>query len=100
MTSASLFTTVINRPPPQQFTRIPGRYVFAWYMMYEYVYSVYDPPLGDATSIAGFKHDIQDAQSSGIDGFALFVINRIDQYPSVYNMFAAAQELYQENPTQ
>jgi Glycosyl hydrolase family 71 len=98
MTSGGVSTTIINRSRPSQFANIPGRHVFAWYICYEYVYSVYNAPIGNAAAIAGYVHDIQDAQATGIDGFALFYINRVDMINSVTNMFLAAQQVYESNP--
>jgi Glycosyl hydrolase family 71 len=106
LTTGTVFTSIIDighrqssPPPPPPTGRIPGRLVFSWYQAYEYTYSVYNPPLGDATSIAAYKHDITDAQTTGVDGFIILYINRVDMYPSMYNLFEAAKELAAANPT-
>ena len=64
-------------------------YVFAHYMV---CYSDY------GQSIAGYEHDIQDAQAAGIDGFALDVGDYDDPAQTYYNtniflMYAAAEQL-------
>jgi len=82
------------------FVNTSDRQVFSVNLPYEYTYDHYNPPLGDAASIAALKHDIQDAIAVGITGFELSIIGRQDQYPTVYNMFEAAKELHDANPSQ
>jgi glucan endo-1,3-alpha-glucosidase len=64
-------------------------YVFAQYVIYNPVYGA---------SIAGFEHDIQDAQAAGIDGFAVDLGVYDDPTQEYYNenvayMYAAAEAL-------
>ncbi len=64
-------------------------YVFAHYVIYDPVYGA---------SIAGFEHDIQDAQAAGIDGFAIDLGVYDDPTQEYYNenvayMYSAAQAL-------
>jgi hypothetical protein len=92
---AALTATVTASSPP-----IAGRYIFSDYLPYEYTYDVYSPPVGDAANIAAHKHSIQDAIASGIDGFQLDFIGRSDQYATIFNMFEAAKELHDANPSQ
>jgi glucan endo-1,3-alpha-glucosidase len=104
LTNASVFTSVIDAgrrpaPPPPPGMRIPGRMVFSWYMVYHYTYSVYFPPVGDPTSIAAYVREIKEAQAGGVDGFILDYINRPDVYPTIYNIFAAAKQIHDADPT-
>jgi glucan endo-1,3-alpha-glucosidase len=92
--SAALTATVTAQ------TFIAGRVIFSDYLPYEYTYDVYSPAVGDATNIAAHKHSIQDAIASGIDGFQLDFIGRSDQYATISNMFEAAKELHDANPSQ
>jgi glucan endo-1,3-alpha-glucosidase len=64
-------------------------YVFAHYMVAEPTYG---------PSVAGFMHDIQDAQAAGIDGFALNINAYDDPTQLYYNqnvayMYSAAEAL-------
>jgi len=104
--TGSIFTSVTNAkrrivapaPPPPPGTpspRIPGRYVFAWYMMY---LSDYNPnnggaPIGDVATINAYKQDIADAQAHGIDGFIIFVYGAQFVFNNTMNMFTAAEQV-------
>jgi glucan endo-1,3-alpha-glucosidase len=62
-------------------------YVFAHYVIYDPVYGA---------SVAGFEHDIQDAEAAGIDGFAIDLGVYNDPTQPYYNanvayMYSAAQ---------
>jgi hypothetical protein len=39
------------------------------------------------------------AQAGGVDGFILDYINRPDVYPTIYNIFAAAKQIHDADPT-
>jgi len=71
------------------------RPVFAWYMTSFYTYHG-DP---DAIAVAGYKRDIQDAQASGVDGFELYIENKRYIYDNTKNMFEAAKELHDADPS-
>jgi Glycosyl hydrolase family 71 len=79
--------------------RIPGRNVFSWYLVYHYTYDAYNPPIGSQTSINNFKKEILEAQGSGLDGWELSLINRTDLYATTYNIFRAAEQIYQADTT-
>ena len=76
---------VFARPAPAA----GSHYVFAHYMV---CYSDY------GQSIAGYEHDIQDAQAAGVDGFALNLGAYDDPTQTYYNtnvalIYAAAEQL-------
>jgi len=74
----------------------PPHYVFAHYMV---CYATYGDYGADTNStIAGYKHDIQDAQAAGIDGFALNLGAYDDPTQNYYNtrvaeIYEAAEQL-------
>jgi glucan endo-1,3-alpha-glucosidase len=78
-------------PPPA------SKLVFSWYMTPFYTYSTYGA--SDASAIAGYRHDIQDAQAAGIDGFTLYVGGAQYMFDNVRNMLEAAKELHDANPS-
>jgi hypothetical protein len=107
LTIGSIFTSIIDAghraaptPTPPPGIRIPGRYVFAWNLAYEMIYTAYGAAANDTTAIANNKRDIQDAQAYGVDGFLLAFLNRSDQMNWAINMFEAARQLAVANPTQ
>jgi glucan endo-1,3-alpha-glucosidase len=89
---------LLNHPHP------PQPPVFSWYMTPFYTYFSYaagsgGDPASDAIAVAGYKHDIQDAQASGVDGFALYIGNQQYLYTNTRNMFEAAKELHNADPS-
>ena len=97
--ATSIATATVTGNP-----RIAGRYVFSDYLAYEYTYGAPSPSIGDANDIAAHKHDIQDAQATGIDGFQYDYYNDGGAGPLQFNIFAnmleAAKELAAANPSQ
>ncbi len=74
---------------------VPNK-VFAWYMTPFYTYSL---NATDAEAVAGYKRDIQAAQAAGVDGFALYVAPLTYLFENTANMFEAAKQLHDANPT-
>jgi glucan endo-1,3-alpha-glucosidase len=106
MIGGNTFTSVINvkrhgaSPPPSQNTpRIPGRYVFAWYMTYLTDYNNNDTAIGFGPTIDAYKHDIADAQAHGIDGFIMFCYDSQNNYNNYQNMFTAAAQVFAADTT-
>lgn len=73
--------------------------MFSWYLVYHYTYDGYNPPVGSQTSINNYIKEIKEAQSSGVDGWELSLVNRGDLYNTTYNIFRAAEQLYQSDTT-
>jgi Glycosyl hydrolase family 71 len=111
--TGSVFTSVIDAkrrgapppppPPPPSGSppRIPGRYVFAWYMTY---LSDYNPNnggagIGDVPTINAYKQEIVEAQAHGIDGFIMFCYDAAFNYYNTANMFTAAEQVYAADTT-
>jgi Glycosyl hydrolase family 71 len=106
------FTSVINAkrhavapppviPPSGSPPRIPGRYVFAWYMTY---ISDYNPnngsaPIGDVPTINAYKREISEAQAHNVDGFIMFCYDSLFNFNNYMNMFTAAEQVYAADTT-
>jgi hypothetical protein len=53
----------------------------AWYLTYTYTYTSYNPPVGDATSIAAFKKDIQDILERGSQVHDMAEVQELFDFP-------------------
>jgi glucan endo-1,3-alpha-glucosidase len=71
---------------------LPGRKVFGWYMLCCGPFGGNNAP--EARQIDQYKAEIQSAQSMGIDGFGLDVMNGTEEYHTAISaMFKAAEQL-------
>jgi hypothetical protein len=95
---AALTATVTASSPP-----IAGRYIFSDYLVYEYTYNSPSPAIGNAADIAAHKRTIQEAIAAGVDGFQLDYYDDNGTGPLIFNtisnMFEAAKELHDADPT-
>src|ERR1700731_1281946 len=88
----------VPRRPHRRGCASPGAWSFpgTWFITTPIRYF---PPVGDPTSIAAYVREIKEAQAGGVDGFILDYINRPDVYPTIYNIFAAAKQIHDADPT-
>jgi glucan endo-1,3-alpha-glucosidase len=78
--------------------------VFAWYMIpfndyFSYAQGSGGDPVSNTIAVAGYKKDILDAQKAGIDGFILYIGPQQYLYYNTQNMFEAARQLHNANPS-